>query len=156
MKKAYWCTECNKVYYEDFDYQILRQSPRITYDVATWYECDCGSDATEIDIAIVDAILRLNKLGLKTTYCCEGHFNDGYGYSGYIVFSDKSISIATIAAVYGLPEFWQFDGVSDALGIAPINHQKVWEDEEEFDMFKHLYINSLYRWIDKLEEGLEK
>ena len=57
-----------------------------------YYVCqNCGRISTktiQIDDLCYDAIYQLNKLGYKTSYCCEGHF--GYNlFMPYIAFKPR-------------------------------------------------------------------
>lgn len=55
-----------------------------------------------IDPNICEIIVKLNNLGYKTKYSCEGHvYNNGFITRPYIIFTDSEI-----IEKYGTPEDW--------------------------------------------------
>ena len=160
----YYCPDCGKTYLENVKFDHGSTDSRIQFSTHTWYNCDCGGDAVEIDSRLVDVIVKLNKIGFRTTYCCEGHsFED----TAYIAF-EPDVDFTGIE----LPNLWVSDK-SKMVSVVDSNDNtedvKIFEHEiiraeffdkpdkayqifgDRFDIFKDVYLNSLYVWVDELE-----
>lgn len=96
--KGYMCPTCFKTLTLSFDITSeCQDGPKVSYygnqedqiegkmfddegdefyiDTDPVVECSyCGSKMVIIDNQILDLVSRLNKAGLKTLYCCEGHY----------------------------------------------------------------------------------
>lgn len=72
------------------------------WELAT--QCDCGSSCIEIDDNIYPAIKRLNLLGYKTKFCCEGHA-DNHILDIYIYFD----CMPNEKMFETLPEGWTYE-----------------------------------------------
>ena len=166
---TYYCPECGKDYFEKIVVDFKSTSDRINFSSYTWYKCDCGADAYEIDSRLLSVIVKLNKLGFKTTFCCEGH---DFEEAAYIAF-EHGIDLSDI----GLPHMWVSDKskMTEQYVEGGLEDIKIVENEiirtdmfncpdilrkiynNNFDIFKNLYLNSLYVWVDQLEtKVLEK
>ena len=159
----YYCPDCGATYSERVRVDFRSTSDKITSNTHTWYKCDCGSDAYEIDHRILTVILKLNKIGFKTAFCCEGHnFNE----AAYISF-DPSVNLDGIE----LPYLWVRDK-SQMVEVIDAGHKEdiqlinqeiirttLFDDPDklcrifgnDFEHFKNIYLNSLYVWVDELE-----
>ena len=157
---TYYCPECGKDYCESIKIDFKTTDNKIKFSSHTWYKCECRADAYEIDSDLISVIVKLNKLGFKTTFCCEGH---DFEEAAYIAF-DPSVNFSDIE----LPHMW----VSDK---SKMTEQYLKDDESEdiktieteiirtelfnnpdilrkiynnnFDLFKNLYLNALPYFI---------
>ena len=145
-RAALFCHGCGRMNY----FKIYSKSKIITDNYVCWemptYVMDCKFCGRRIrsdniiDGGIAEAIEILNKKGYKTSYSCEGHYDEKYGVSSlpYILF-DPSMGDITK----------NFDGI----GIYPWNvcvekHMKQEEEngvitlyKNEFEYRTKLYVN---------------
>lgn len=82
-KKAYWCEECGNIGYIsitsrpilhteiEFDSSVEVTDPIVEYHVLCK---ECDSYMVELDYDISDRIKKLNDMGIRTMYCCQGHY----------------------------------------------------------------------------------
>ena len=123
--------------------------------------CECKEKnierLVEIDDKIASAIQKLNLLGYKTNYCCEGHTDERY-IQAYIVFAwDKDTKVFAT-----LPEGWRYDSYSYKKNrhykyniirsIIPeqrkLNRMTEKQKQEVIDS----NINNLIQWVEQLGE----
>lgn len=85
------CINCGNKH--NFEYKFIDR-------IGSVYLCkNCDqneSKVEEIDDLLIEIILLLNKNGLETIHCCEGHFNEklnGSSLGGYITIHDKNKDI---------------------------------------------------------------
>ena len=82
-KKAYWCEECGNIGHIsitsrpilsteiEFDSSVEVTDPIVEYHVLCK---ECNSYMVELDYDIAGRIKRLNDMGIRTMYCCQGHY----------------------------------------------------------------------------------
>ena len=122
-------------------------------------DCRCSQNQyVEIDDNIYPAIKKLNLLGYKTKFCCEGH-NDEYGIQAYIVFDCNKDN----KMFDSLPEGWYYESYN----YKKVKHYKyniirsivpskrtfeTMNDKQRQDIIDTNIFN-LIQWCDKLEKG---
>ena len=162
----YYCPDCGKVYSERIYKDFRATSDKVSFGTNTWRKCECGSDAFEIDNSILPVIAKLNKIGFKTEFCCEGH---SFEEAAYICF-DSKVSLENIE----LPHMWIRDksemivtelenGNPEVDKLSVIERECIRVDmynnpdrarriyNNDFDRYKNMYLNSLCVWVDELE-----
>lgn len=95
--KCFICPNCNKLtsfegYYENY-FRMPKDNVKIKvlYPQFHCYCDDCKEYMFECDLYMADSIVKFNKSGYATAFCCEGHYDCGFEeeYSSpYIKFSD--------------------------------------------------------------------
>ena len=92
LKYSYLCMNCYHVEERNIimkipdDVLIIKYIPTIVYNnLGFCPKCNNGK-LMQIDNAILQYIIRLNRLGYKTEYCCEGHYFESFPY---ILFKDE-------------------------------------------------------------------
>ena len=122
--------------------------------------CKCNnhnySSIIDIDKDIYPAIKRLNQLGYKTKFCCQGHINNGT-IQAYIYFSNDSKT----EMLPTLPDNWQYESYKYA-GVfkyryniirsnIPFSRYKLSKltDKEKQEYIQN-NIQSLNEWVENL------
>lgn len=73
------CFNCNKAYEIKFNNKNDNDYLFYHYELEGKYRCpECGNYIIPIDKEISEIIMKFNKLGYKTTYCCAGHVDELY------------------------------------------------------------------------------
>ena len=98
----YYCPSCHKTYEERSNIISYSTSERMRVDPNTYIKCTCCGEAVEIDAELIDVIVKLNKMGVRTEYCCEGH---GLSDPAYIMFDIHSNDLLK----YDPPYMWEYD-----------------------------------------------
>lgn len=82
-KKVYWCEECGNIGHIsitsrpilateiEFDSSVEVTDPIVEYHVLCK---ECDSYMVELDYDIAGRIKKLNDMGIRTMYCCQGHY----------------------------------------------------------------------------------
>jgi len=115
--KNFFCRKCLTSYIIPTEYknEIVNLTENIKIDQHlnfTYKCCKCGHDAEEIDEKMFYNVIKLNKMGFYTDYCCEGHSED-----------DKNMDSGTYI------KFLSFD-------------ERFCDDFRKMDEEKHLYLKS--------------
>lgn len=102
-----FCPDCKSVYFAN---QI---SPIIESGRSYWRcpnaMCASLSELATIDELMIEPIVKLNKKGYKTSYCCSGHgLRDHSSKYGYILFA-KGIKIPST------PKGWNKETITDSI-----------------------------------------
>lgn len=109
MVNQYNIYQTQNMYIDDPNNEIDIYFSDPQYTIKRCKYCKTENPETAVlDENIAFIISKLNRLGYKTKYCCEGHNNyiDDYNYeSGYIYFEDKSI----LDYLHLLPITWYLD-----------------------------------------------
>lgn len=143
MKKTegYLCLKCLKTFTSEIEYNVSLSLKNVKTMFSTYYTCPvCNNITTNVDEKILDAIIRLNKLGFKTRHCCEGH-----PYSmGYISFTNN-------ISIIKPPVLWEYK--DKGIRVDFFNYTETIDDIDKFNIFKEKYIKNLYDWIDEIEKN---
>ena len=93
-KAALFCPDCGRMNYFKINSKITTNSKYICWIMPTYVmNCSfCGHKIYSDDVidgGIAEAIEILNKKGYKTSYSCEGHYDDKHGITSlpYILFN---------------------------------------------------------------------
>ena len=99
-KTAYYCLNCGNFGFVELALPVSNNLPRVTGSFAkpiyisevcvrNYVRCvDCNEYMVDLDYDIADKIKKLNDIGVKTIYCCQGHIDTEYlidpAYSSHI------------------------------------------------------------------------
>lgn len=129
-----FCPDCRSVYFAN---QI---SPVFENGKTYWHcpnaMCASLSELATIDELMIEPIVKLNKKGYKTSYCCSGHgLRDHSSKYGYILFA-KGIKIPST------PKGWNKE--TDGIG------KRVCIRSSIDDLATS--ISNLNEWVNELED----
>lgn len=125
-----YCPHCNSVYYANQIAFTNDGGPKPKL-ICPNYFCDPGvSELVTIDELMIEPVTKLNRIGLKTQFCCSGHYNrPDTSRRGYISFSFTNHELTDA------PEGWELES-------SYIIRSK------EDDLVKS--IDNLNKWVDEL------
>ena len=178
MLKKFFCSNCLNTYEGEVDYnisfQIKDERIKPNYCVEFVCSCECGNTMYEIDNGIFELIVRLNKLGFYTEYCCEGHWNEGNFTSfPYIKFTcdDEKFRDSYSHKMENSEEFLlfleqnlrkelyaEYDTIDTSISInldtRDMTNDEIndlCENETKFEYYKELFLKEIERIICILE-----
>lgn len=112
-----------------------------------------------IDKNIAESISKLNILGYRTKFCCEGHYNSTHAY---IVF-DPSVPLAKIYNLLSVADMWELDKQTyrnsstiqiepklNLINLSNINHESE-ENRIGYEYLKRVYLDNLKMGVYALE-----
>lgn len=146
---TYFCPKCNTPNNIKIISQIsVRGSEDICVCFKVFITCrNCGEMFVTcdkgIDPNISNAIIKLNKLGFKTTSSCEGHVDEHMGYvivNPYILFENDSI------IKYGHPDGWYFIYDENGTRLEYKINKYGYNNDEKINA-----LENLYKWIDTIK-----
>ena len=109
-------------------------------------KCPCCGKKVEfysVDYDIADIIIKLNKLGIKTKYCCSGHFKNAITYYPYVAFADDYSKYFQDG---GDLFKWYYDMSDPNMHCLRVNRHKLSKEDIE----NKTYLFDLEKYIDEV------
>ena len=128
-----FCPECFNVYFANQIAPTWANGRQFTYCPNA--RCNAHMELVTIDELMIKPIVKLNKNGYRTRYCCSGHEmrREKEDRKGYILFDDKY-------KFSSLPEGWREDDSLLGTCIRSTTNDLATS------------ISNLNKWVDKLED----
>lgn len=114
-----------------------------------YYLCPkCGEAVVSIDNDIVDDIVRLNKLGYKTKYCCSGHEYRADWF--YVYFKNKNIKRDMDFHNMPLPNIFYFDENNKSPREIALRVKCLPNKVEEYEKMHTMILSEFHGLVNKL------
>lgn len=142
-----FCPDCLNVYYANQIVPAYSDDGKYMRMACPNAMCENYYGLAGIDELMIEPIVKLNRKGYKTDYCCSGHFKSFIGYGQKLEFTDTAGAyISFVIAIDSCPEGWEID--KNFIGKSRVIRSKCKTMAESYE--------NLMKWVEELPDILKK
>lgn len=142
-----FCPDCLNVYYANQIVPTYSDDGKYMRMACPNAMCENDYGLAGIDELMIEPIVKLNRKGYRTQFCCSGHFKSLSGHDRKLEFTDTAGAyISFVCEVDSCPEGWVIDKTF------------LWEKTVIRSRCKTLAesYENLMKWVEELSDILEK